>query len=139
MRSGRKEEKEMGKNLLARKQFMEICKAVFDFEEYGIKPKLKDIKLHSGRRSLSYYFEDLDENEYKISFSYDGYSEFYIFVYLTISFNRYKEVSHVHFNLSYSNGLMCLVYRSGCHFLKKAYELGDLVSKKEGRICDSLQ
>lgn len=129
----------MGKKLLSRKQFMDMCKAVFDFEEYGIKPYLKDIRLRSGRRSLCYFFEDSSGNEYQIRFSFDGYREFYIYVYAVFDFNKYKEVFSVYFNLNCSEGLMCLVYRSGFNFLKKSYNLGNLISVHDGHVHGSLQ
>lgn len=129
----------MGKKLLSRKQFMDMCKAVFDFEEYGIKSYLKDIRLHSGRRALTYFFEDSNEIEYQIRFSFDGYREFYIYVYEVIDINRYKEVFSAHFNLNCSEGLMCLVYRSGFSFLKKSFNLGNLISVYDGHVHGSLQ
>lgn len=60
----------MEKKLLSRREVMNMCNAVFNFNEYGIKPKLKDIRCNQGWRFLSYYFEDSEDNEYKVEFCF---------------------------------------------------------------------
>lgn len=53
---------------MEKRQFMEICDLVFDFEEFGIKPSLEDIEEFRGRLRLKYYFNDDAGNSYEALF-----------------------------------------------------------------------
>lgn len=107
----------MEKMLMKKRQFMDLCKSVFDFEEFGIKPCLKDIKkYHDGRRYLRCYFLDQEDNSYLVDFIYNGICEFYVYVYKELDFNRYEYYSNDHFCLI-ENGLK-LLYHSGKEVLK---------------------
>lgn len=63
----------MKRNLLSRRQVVDLSKAVFNFEEYGITPRVKDVRLNNGWRFLSYYFEDAYEVDSKVEIATSGY------------------------------------------------------------------
>lgn len=103
---------------MEKREFMDLCKKVFDFEGFGIKLYLKNIKsCRDGRRCLRCYFLDQEDNSYMVDFIYNGYHEFYVFTYEEIDCNRYKYYSNDHFCLI-EDGLK-LLYHSGKEVLKK--------------------
>lgn len=107
----------MSKNLLSRRQVMNMCKAVFDFNEYGIFPLVKDISANRGWRFLSYYLEisQDEEYDYKVQFIVSGYA-LSVYFYKVIGINKLKEVGHLCCRIDYDNSCLIPVYRSGCRF-----------------------
>lgn len=107
----------MNKKLWNRRQVMNMCRVVFNFNEYGILPLLKDIIANRGCRFLSYYFEipQDEEYEYKVQFYVSGY-EFRVHLYKVIGINKLKEVGRASYCIDFENNCLNLVYRSGCRF-----------------------
>lgn len=115
---------------------MNLCEAVFDFSEYGIKPYLKEIRNSDGWRFFTCDIEDQEENTYQIRFSFDGYSRFIVSVDKELRINRYKTVSVFSFYLI--DDYMKLHYKSGSNFLKSSYDEGDRIDM-DGFIVPSAE
>lgn len=109
----------MEKTLITRRQAMNLCKAVFNFKEFGITPRLKDISLYSGWWFLSYYFfgSEKEDIEYKIKFCVSKQC-MSVTLYEVIGINKLKQVGRACFayGLDLEKSLAC-IYHSGFNFL----------------------
>lgn len=95
---------------------MDLCKSVFDFEEFGIKPHLKDIKNDNGCWILEYLFLDQEYNIFRIFFYYNAHFRFCVYVDEQVGYNRYKFTSIDNFYV--------LINDAGCFNLRSIFHSG---------------
>ncbi len=103
--------RKMKEMLFSRRQVMEMCKAVFNFDEYGIKPYLKDIKFAYGSRFLSYYFEGSDNNEYEVKFSVIR-RRLMLTIYKEEDINTLSQIKLYVYHIDLNNWCLSPVYQS---------------------------
>ncbi len=120
---------------LTRRQFMNMCKAVFDFEDYGIKPRLLNVHCClCGSKYIKCRIEDQEDNEYFIRFEFNGSHDFNIYVFELIEMGFIRRVAFHNFSLNYMDSFLVLVSCSGFNFLKKRLYVGDLVRIRDGYV-----
>lgn len=101
----------MGKKYYNRWHVMKICKAVFNFDEYRIKPCLDDICVRKGYSCLSYNFVNVNEIPSRVDINILS-GQVTVHIWEGSKIDEMKLLSFEHYRIDYDNWFLMPIYKS---------------------------